>query len=60
MKKVFLQAGGSRKIRVIIPLQEPLTANLPPISALESSHQPFPSDAPTFEGLLVAFNFVQS
>ncbi|KAJ6486408.1 hypothetical protein C8R47DRAFT_1216527 [Mycena vitilis] len=34
---------------LIIPLQESLTATLPPASSLESDHQPFPPNAPTFE-----------
>ena len=33
---------------ILIPLQESLTANLPPVSASESTHQPFPIDAPMF------------
>ncbi|KAI0751060.1 hypothetical protein C8Q80DRAFT_1099585 [Daedaleopsis nitida] len=33
---------------ILIPLQESLTANLPPQSASENTHQPFPVDAPTF------------
>ena len=60
MKKDFPKLAALGKSELIIPLQESLTANLPPTSALESTHQPFPSDAPTFEGLLTAFNSVQS
>ncbi|KAJ7784096.1 hypothetical protein B0H16DRAFT_1296839 [Mycena metata] len=33
---------------LIIPLQESLTASLPPTSSSESDHQPFPLNAPTF------------
>ncbi len=33
---------------ILIPLQESLTANLPPQSSSENTHQPFPVDAPTF------------
>ncbi|TCD67266.1 serine/threonine-protein kinase M1 [Steccherinum ochraceum] len=33
---------------LIVPLQESLTANLPPTSSTDSTHQPFPVDAPTF------------
>lgn len=36
---------------LIIPLQESLTASLPPVSAVDSVHQPFPVDTPTFHGL---------
>ena len=34
---------------ILIPLQESLAANLPPQSASESTHQPFPVDAPVFK-----------
>ncbi|KAF8214176.1 hypothetical protein K438DRAFT_1902229 [Mycena galopus ATCC 62051] len=34
---------------LIIPLQESLTPSLPPTSSLESDHQPFPTNAPTFQ-----------
>ncbi|OSX59349.1 hypothetical protein POSPLADRAFT_1048687 [Postia placenta MAD-698-R-SB12] len=34
--------------RLIIPLQESLIATLPPSSAADATHQPFPVDAPTF------------
>ena len=33
---------------ILIPLQESLTANLPPSSAAENTHQPFPTNPPTF------------
>jgi serine/threonine-protein kinase ATR len=56
MRKDFPKLAGLGKSELIIPLQESLTANLPPTSALESTHQPFPSNAPTFEGLLTAFD----
>lgn len=39
------------KSDLIIPLQESLTASLPPISSTDSVHQPFPSDVPTFAGV---------
>ncbi|KZT29389.1 hypothetical protein NEOLEDRAFT_1056118 [Neolentinus lepideus HHB14362 ss-1] len=35
--------------RLIIPLQESLTAGLPSTSANEARHQPFPVDPPTFQ-----------
>ena len=41
--------------RVIIPLQESLIANFPPTSSSETTHQPFPIDAPTFECLYFPF-----
>jgi len=34
---------------LLIPLQESLTVSLPPNSASQSVHKPFPSDAPTFQ-----------
>jgi serine/threonine-protein kinase ATR len=60
MYKDFHRLAALGKSELIIPLQESLTANLPPTSALESTHQPFPPDAPTFEGLLTTFNFIHS
>ncbi|KAI9068446.1 hypothetical protein FKP32DRAFT_1561636 [Trametes sanguinea] len=33
---------------IIIPLQESLTANIPPASASDAHHNPFPVNAPTF------------
>lgn len=33
---------------VLIPLQESLTASVPPTSALDAQHKPFPVNAPTF------------
>ncbi|EPQ58953.1 hypothetical protein GLOTRDRAFT_70000 [Gloeophyllum trabeum ATCC 11539] len=35
--------------RLIIPLQESLTASLPSTSASEATHQPFPLNPPTFQ-----------
>lgn len=46
LKDMFNNGGTARSI--LIPLQESLTANLPPSSASESSHKPFPIDAPSF------------
>ncbi|KAF8329612.1 hypothetical protein F5887DRAFT_1183719 [Amanita rubescens] len=50
MNKDFPKLAALGKSDLIIPLQESLTANLPPTSALESIHQPFPPDTPTFGG----------
>lgn len=36
---------------LLIPLQESLTVTLPPTSASQSQHKPFPLDSPTFEGM---------
>ncbi|TBU47261.1 hypothetical protein BD309DRAFT_856414 [Dichomitus squalens] len=46
LKKMIDNTAAAKEI--LIPLQESLTANLPPLSASESTHQPFPIDAPTF------------
>lgn len=35
---------------LIIPLRESLTASLPPTSAEQSTHQPFPPRLPMFQG----------
>lgn len=45
--KRMLDDGQTAK-DILIPLQESLTANLPPSSVSENSHQPFPIDAPSF------------
>ncbi|KAF7294192.1 hypothetical protein HMN09_01147600 [Mycena chlorophos] len=48
------------KSDLIIPLQESLTASLPPTSALESTHQPFPLNAPTFEAFFDEIEIMRS
>ncbi|KAG6850186.1 hypothetical protein H0H93_016614 [Arthromyces matolae] len=45
----FKRLAELGKSPLIIPLQESLTASLPPTSSAESNHQPFPLNAPTFE-----------
>ncbi|KAJ6615603.1 hypothetical protein B0H10DRAFT_2220252 [Mycena sp. CBHHK59/15] len=49
MIKQFPRLFRLGRSELIIPLQESLTASLPPTSSLESNHQPFPLNAPTFE-----------
>ncbi|KAJ7055002.1 hypothetical protein C8F01DRAFT_1160647 [Mycena amicta] len=49
MQKTFPDLFKRGKSDLIIPLQESLTASLPPTSSLASEHQPFPPNAPTFE-----------
>jgi serine/threonine-protein kinase ATR len=49
MSKDFPRLLTLGRSQLIIPLQESLNASLPPTSAAQSMHQPFPSDAPTFE-----------
>ncbi|EEB98915.1 hypothetical protein MPER_01492, partial [Moniliophthora perniciosa FA553] len=53
MKRAFprlVELGKHRGVGVLVPLQESLTASLPPTSSAEATHQPFPLDAPTFNG----------
>ncbi|KAH9938115.1 uncharacterized protein B0H18DRAFT_1080892 [Fomitopsis serialis] len=38
--------------QLIIPLQDSLTASVPPASVSDSAHQPFPPNAPTIEAFL--------
>ena len=40
----------TRRYHIIIPLQESLTANLPPLSVSQNKHKPFPSRLPIFHG----------
>lgn len=51
MKKDFPRLMALGHSPLIIPLQESLTASLPPNSSSSSSalHEPFPADTPTFE-----------
>ncbi|KAF8961112.1 hypothetical protein BDZ97DRAFT_1664899 [Flammula alnicola] len=49
MSKDFPRLKALGRSNLIIPLQESLTASLPPDSASESTHQPFPLDTPTFQ-----------
>jgi len=49
MKKDFPRLLALGHSQLIIPLQESLTASLPPTSSSNASHQPFPPDTPTFE-----------
>ncbi|KAG6891315.1 hypothetical protein C0992_009196 [Termitomyces sp. T32_za158] len=46
--KDFKRLAELGRSPLIIPLQESLTASLPPTSSAESNHQPFPPNAPTF------------
>ncbi|KAJ7771049.1 hypothetical protein DFH07DRAFT_734832 [Mycena maculata] len=48
MERHFPRLFRLGRSELIIPLQESLTASLPPTSSLESDHQPFPPNAPTF------------
>jgi len=50
MSRHFPRLAALGRSQLIIPLQESLTASLPPTSSSESIHQPFPPSAPTFEG----------
>ena len=59
MQKNFPKLFKLAPSRVIIPLQESLIANFPPTSSSETTHQPFPIDAPTFECLFTFILFYQ-
>ncbi|KAK7062299.1 Serine/threonine-protein kinase atr [Favolaschia claudopus] len=49
MQKQFPSLFKLGRSELIIPLQESLTASLPPnSSSIDSDHQPFPANAPTF------------
>ena len=50
MSKDFPRLKNLGHSELIIPLQESLTASLPPTSSSSSTHQPFPPNAPTFNG----------
>ncbi|KAF8897901.1 hypothetical protein BD779DRAFT_1608382 [Infundibulicybe gibba] len=50
MSRDFPRLSSLGHSSLIIPLQESLTANLPPASSSDSIHQPFPMNAPTFDG----------
>lgn len=50
MQKDFPRLARLGRCDLIIPLQESLTATLPPASASQSTHQPFPVNLPTFHG----------
>lgn len=52
MNREFPRLAALGRSKLLIPLQESLTANLPPASSTteNSTHVPFPSAAPTFEG----------
>ncbi|KAI0720383.1 hypothetical protein C8T65DRAFT_736114 [Cerioporus squamosus] len=45
--KLFKAEDPSPAHDILIPLQESLTANMPPQSVADNVHQPFPTDAPT-------------
>ncbi len=45
--KLFKLEDPSPAHDILIPLQESLTANMPPQSVADNAHQPFPTDAPT-------------
>jgi len=56
MSKDFPRLNALGNSSLIIPLQESLTASLPPASSDESTHQPFPLDVPTFKGQFPIFS----
>jgi serine/threonine-protein kinase ATR len=59
MKRDIPQLAKLMPSPLIVPLQELLTATLPPTSStINSHHQPFPSDLPTFNGDLFSLYFI--
>ncbi|KAJ4479010.1 hypothetical protein J3R30DRAFT_3881305 [Lentinula aciculospora] len=60
MTRDFPRLAGLGKSNLIIPLQESLTASLPPASVSDSLHQPFPSNAPTFAGFAEEIEIMHS
>jgi serine/threonine-protein kinase ATR len=53
MSKDFPKLNRLGCSELIIPLQESLTVTLPPPSSVESTHQPFPLNTPTFKGFFI-------
>lgn len=53
MSKDFPRLNRLGCSELIIPLQESLTVTLPPPSSVESTHQPFPLNIPTFKGFFI-------
>ncbi|TFK72010.1 hypothetical protein BDN72DRAFT_869695 [Pluteus cervinus] len=63
MNKEFPKLASLGRSSLIIPLQESLTATMPPFSPTESessNHQPFPTDAPTFQGFYDEVDIMKS
>ncbi|KAJ4486427.1 latcripin-1 [Lentinula lateritia] len=60
MTRDFPRLANLGKSNLIIPLQESLTASLPPVTCSESVHQPFPSNAPTFAGFAEEIEIMHS
>ncbi|KAH9844382.1 uncharacterized protein C8Q71DRAFT_696515 [Rhodofomes roseus] len=52
MQKEFPGLYRLAPSQLIIPLQDSLTASVPPASVADSAHQPFPPNAPTFDSFL--------
>ncbi|KAI0053695.1 hypothetical protein FA95DRAFT_478808 [Auriscalpium vulgare] len=60
MKKELPNLMKLAPSRLIIPLQESLTASLPPTSSSDSQHQPFPQEIPTFTKFLDEIEIMKS
>jgi serine/threonine-protein kinase ATR len=60
MNKDFPTLKRMGRCDLIIPLQESLTASLPPTPETESTHHPFPLDTPTFHGKVPFFSIYSS
>ena len=50
LSKQFPELNKIGHSNLIIPLQESMTASLPPASGDDASHKPFPDELPTFNG----------
>lgn len=60
MRREFQTLASLGRSNLLIPLQESLTVNLPPASSTieNSTHVPFPSASPTFEGKATAWHWL--
>ncbi len=58
MSRTFPSLARLGQSDLIIPLQESLTANIPPVSITNSDFNPFPVDAPTFTGVNDCLDFI--
>ncbi|KAF5363593.1 hypothetical protein D9756_000300 [Leucocoprinus leucothites] len=60
MRKDFPRLAQIGRCELIIPLQESLTASLPPVSADQSAHQPFPANLPMFHEFFDEIDIMRS
>ncbi|KXN89480.1 Protein kinase rad3 [Leucoagaricus sp. SymC.cos] len=60
MRKDFPRLAQIGRCDLIIPLQESLTASLPPASADQATHQPCPTNLPTFHEFFDEIDIMRS